>query len=54
MTLWASGILAGSANIQYLITLLRGDVLRQLVTLSIEVGSTTIAHLNCIVLGLGA
>ena len=41
MTLEESGILASGGKIQYLCTLVRGKVLQQLETLSVEVGSTT-------------
>ena len=53
MTLEASGALAASAKIHYICTLLRGEALRQLDMQSVEVGSTTIAHLNLIILGVG-
>ena len=45
--------LADSSEIWYIPTIFCGKALRQIYTLSIEVGSTTIAHLNCIILGLG-
>ena len=54
MTLEASGTLASGANIQYLCTLVRGEVLRQLDTLYVEVGITTTENLKLILLGLGA
>ena len=41
------------AKIQYLCIILRGEALRQLETLHVEVGSTTIENLNIIILGLG-
>ena len=41
MTLEASGILKPDTNIQYLCTLVRGEVLCQFDTLSAEVGSDT-------------
>ena len=41
------------AKIQYLCIILRGEALRQLETLHVEVGSTTIENLNPIILGLG-
>ena len=41
MNLQASGIFAASANIQYLCTLVSGEVLYQFDRLSVEVGSTT-------------
>ena len=44
MTLEAPRNLAASAKIQYLLTLVRGEVLHQLYTLSVEVGSTTSEH----------
>ena len=53
MDIKASGMIAASANIQYLLTLLRGEALHQPGMLFVEVGSTTIAHLNHIILGLG-
>ena len=49
----ALGTLADSANIQYLHMLLCGEVLRQLDTFSVELGSTTTTYLNQITLGLG-
>ena len=52
MTLEASGTLASGANIQYLCTLVRGEVLRQLDTFSVEVGSIATTYLNRIVSGL--
>ena len=53
MTLEASGMLMGSANIQYLRKLVRGEVLRQFYPLSTEVGTTTSENLKSIILGLG-
>ena len=53
MTVKASGALDTSTNILHLCTLLYGKALRQIDTLSIDVGSTTTTHLNCIILGLG-
>ena len=53
MTLDASGRLTAGMNVRYLRTLLRGEALRQLGTLSIEVGSTTSEHLKLITLVLG-
>ena len=53
MTLGASGMIATGEKIQYLRTLLCGEVLRKLDTLSVEVGGTAISHLNRIILGLG-
>ena len=52
MALEAPEILAASVKIQYLRALLCGKALRQLEKLSVEVGSTTISHLNRIILGL--
>ena len=46
-------MLVASAKIQYLRMLLRGEALHQLDTLSVEVVSTTVAHLNHIILSLG-
>ena len=48
-----SGTLVVGANIQYLCTQVRGKVLLQLDTLSVEVGSTTTDHLKLINLVLG-
>ena len=48
-----SRILASGAKIPYLCTLVRGEALCQLDTLSVEVESTTIEHLNLIILSLG-
>ena len=53
MNLEASGMIAVSANIQYLFMLLHGEALSQLYILSVEVGSITTAHLNCTILVLG-
>ena len=47
------GTLSDSGNTQFLYVLLCGKVLSQLGTLSIDVGSMTISHLNCIILCLG-
>ena len=52
MTLEASGTLTSGAKIQHLHTLVYGEALRQLDTLSIEVGSTTTDHLILIILVL--
>ena len=49
----ASGTLVASEKIQYLCTILRGKALPQLGMFSVQVGSTTIAHLNHIILRLG-
>ena len=48
-----SGALTDSANINYFCTLLHVEVLRQLGTLSFEVGSKTMIHLSRIILGSG-
>ena len=53
MNLKASGELSTSKNIQYLVTLLRREALRQIYMFSVEVGDTTTTHLNSIILGLG-
>ena len=53
ITLKASGTLDSGVNIQYLCILVRGEALHQLYMLSVEVGSTTTANLNLIILGLG-
>ena len=53
MTLEDLGALAASAKIQYLRTILHGDVLRQLDTLTVEVGSTNTTHLIRIIFCLG-
>ena len=53
MGLKNSGGFSYITNINYICTLLRGEVLCQLATLFIEVGSTTTTHLNHIILGLG-
>ena len=44
MTLKASGMLAAGAKIRYLHMIVRGKALRQLDTLSVELGSTTSEH----------
>ena len=54
MTLEASGELTSSANIQYICTLLHGEALSKLDTLSVKVVIMTTANLNRIILGLGA
>ena len=46
MTLEASEAIAVSARIHYIRTVLRGEVLSQLDTFSIEFGGTTTTHLN--------
>ena len=51
MTLADSEALSASVKIQYFCALLRGEALRQLDTLFIEVVSTTTTHLNLIILG---
>ena len=53
MNLEASGMLAASAKIQYLATLLCGKFLHQLDIFSVEVVSTITTHLNRVVLVLG-
>ena len=53
MTLEASGMLNSGAKIQYLHTLVHGEVLRQFDTLSAEVGSATSEKLTSIILVLG-
>ena len=53
ITIEVKGMLTTCAKIQYLCTLLCGEALRKLDTLSLEVGSMTIANLNRIILGLG-
>ena len=45
--------LGTGANIQYLCILLHGEAIHQLETLSVEVESLTIEHLNRIILGFG-
>ena len=52
-TLEDSVALTISTNIQYLCMILYGKVLRQLDTLSVEMGSKTMTHLSCNVFGLG-
>ena len=47
-------MLYASANIKYLHTILGGEVLHQLYTLSVGVVSIILVHLNQIILGLGA
>ena len=54
ITLEASIILTDVANIQYLCSLIHGEALRQLYTLSIEMRIITTEHLNLIPFGLGA
>ena len=53
MTLEGSEERAAGTNIQYYCTLLHGEALHQLDTLSVEVGSTTSENLKIIVLVLG-
>ena len=52
-TLKASVMLDASAKIQYLCMLISGEALHQLDMLSVKLVSTTIEHLNHIILGLG-
>ena len=52
-TLKASVTLVVSVNIQYLCTLVRGEVLRQFEMLSSKGGSITPENLKSIILGLG-
>ena len=54
MTLKALGILVDGRNIQYLCTLVRGEGLHQLDTLSSEVRRTTSEQLKYIILVLGS
>ena len=54
MTLKAPGMLISDRGIQYLCTLIRGEGLHQLDTLSSEVRSTTSEHLKYIILVLGS
>ena len=54
MTLKESRTINYDANIQYLLTLVRGKALRQFETLSAEIGSSTPENLTSIILGLGA
>ena len=54
MNLGTSGRLASGANIQYLHTLVCGEALHQLETLSAEVRINTTEYLDLIILGLGA
>ena len=53
MTIDASETLTDNEKIQYIHTLLLGKALRQFGTFSEQVVSTTMAHLNQVVLGLG-
>ena len=53
MTLEASGLFGDGTNIQYLDTMLHGEVLRQFEMFSAEVGSATPESLTFIILGLG-
>ena len=53
ITLNASEMFVAGVNIQYLCTLLRGEVLRQFDMLSAEVGVTTPEILTSVILGLG-
>ena len=49
----ASGVLVDNTKIQYLCTLLLGEVLSQFDMLYSEIGSTTSEKLKSIILGLG-
>ena len=53
MTLEASGTLKAGVEVQYLSTLVRGEVLRQFYALSAEVEGSTPLTLKYILLGLG-
>ena len=53
MIIEASVTLAAGAKFQYIFMLVCGEALCQRDTLSVEVGSTTIEHLNLNILGLG-
>ena len=53
MTLKSSVILIDDRNIQYICTLVRGEALHHIDTLSSEVGSTNSEHLKYIILVLG-
>ena len=53
MILEASGTLDDGAKIQYLRTLIHGEMLRQIDMLSIEVVITTSENLKSIILGFG-
>ena len=53
MNIEPSGTFADDVNIKYICTLVRGEALHQLYTLSVEVGSTITEDLNRIILCLG-
>ena len=53
MTIEASGTLVSLVKIQYLCTLVHGEVLHQFYTFSAKVGSTTSENLKLVILGLG-
>ena len=53
-TLEASGTVAAGAKTRYLCTMIHGEALSQLDTLSAEAVSNTSEHLKSIILGLGA
>ena len=53
LTLKAPVTIDASTKMQYFCTLLHEEALRQLEILYFEVGSTTVAHLNHIIFGLG-
>ena len=54
MKLDDSGMFVANAKVQYLCTILSGEALWWFNTLFGQLGSTTITHLNRVVLGLGA
>ena len=53
MMLNESWMLTDNKKLQYIRTIIRGQALHQLDTLCGQVGSTTMSHLNHLVLGLG-
>ena len=53
MVLDASRTLADNVNLQFLNTIICGEVLQQVHHLCDKVGSTTMAHIKRVILGLG-
>ena len=53
MMIEAPGMFISNKNIQYLCTILRGEALRKFDTLCLQIISTTVTHLNQVILALG-
>ena len=53
MTLETSGTPVANTKLHYLSTLLRCEELHKFETLCLQIGGTTVTHLNQVILGLG-